>query len=148
MFIDERSAGRRPRRCSRHRRRCARQRGRGYVDYQVGIFNEMGDSQNTTDQNDQKATIGRVAFRIPMSVGLFSSVRRVASRADPSRRSVASAPAVKRNFALAGSRVRSEVMGARDGTTRRLGYYGLGAVRPTPDLELVGALGLLGSRPA
>ena len=33
--------------------------------------------------------------------------------------------------------VRSEIMGARDGTARRLGYYTLGTARPTPDVELV-----------
>jgi hypothetical protein len=34
--------------------------------------------------------------------------------------------------------LRSEVMGARDGLLRRLGYYGLGAFRPVSDIELVG----------
>src|SRR6059058_5090181 len=37
----------------------------GYLDYQIGLFNEIGDSQNNTYQNDQKATIGRVVLRIP-----------------------------------------------------------------------------------
>src|SRR5437762_5584259 len=32
----------------------------GYLDYQIGLFNEIGDSQNNTDQNEQKATIGHV----------------------------------------------------------------------------------------
>ena len=34
--------------------------------------------------------------------------------------------------------LRAEVMGARDGVLRRLGYYGARRRRPTPDVELVG----------
>ena len=33
--------------------------------------------------------------------------------------------------------LRAEAMGARDGLLRRFGWYGLGALRPTPHLQLV-----------
>ena len=42
----------------------------GSVDYQLGLFNEMGESQNAVDQNDQKAVLGRLAIRIPGTASL------------------------------------------------------------------------------
>ena len=106
------------------------------VDYQLGVFNEFGDTQNSTDQNDQKAAIGRVAFRIPA----FSALQLGASGGfeggalPQQRRERAGGEGQFRTRWLT---LRGEVMGARDGNFRRLGYYGLGAVRPTPDVELV-----------
>ena len=108
----------------------------GYVDYQLGVFNEFGDSQNSTDQNDQKATIGRVAFHFPILSELqLGASGGVQGGSNPQQRHErAGGEAQFRNRWLT---LRSEVMGARDGTLRRLGYYGLGAVRPARDVELV-----------
>jgi len=109
----------------------------GYVNYQIGLFNEMGDSQNQTDANDQKATIGRVVFRVPGLSALqlggsggFEGATRIADRRERA--------GGEAQFRTAWLTLRSEVMGARDGTIRRLGYYGLGAIRPASDIELVG----------
>jgi phosphate-selective porin O/P len=108
----------------------------GYVDYQLGVFNEFGDSQNNTDQNDQKATIGRVAFHFPILSALQLGVSGGAQGGPvpQQRHERAGGEAQLRNRWLT---VRSEVMGARDGTLRRLGYYGLGALRPMRDVEVV-----------
>jgi hypothetical protein len=109
----------------------------GYVDYQVGVFNEMGESQNNTDQNDQKATIGRIAARVPgfdaLQIGGSGGFE--GGPAVAQRRERAGGEAQFRTGLLT---LRSEVMGARDGGVRRLGYYGLAALRPAPDFELVG----------
>lgn len=117
----------------------AEARGRtigGFVDYQLGVFNEFGETQNSTDQNDQKAAIGRVAFHVPflpaLQVGASGGAE---GGAAPQRHERAGGEAQFRTSWLT---LRSEVMGARDGTFRRLGYYGLGAVRPRNDVELVG----------
>jgi hypothetical protein len=108
----------------------------GFVDYQLGIFNEMGESQNNTDQNDQKATIGRVAARLPGLPELQVGGSGGFEGGPPAQhRERAGGEAQFRNHWLT---IRSEVMGARDGTVRRLGYYGLAALRPADDLELVG----------
>jgi Phosphate-selective porin O and P len=108
----------------------------GFVDYQLGVFNEFGDTQNSTDQNDQKATIGRVAFHLPaLSALQFGASGGTEGGSVPQRHERAGGEAQFRNRWLT---LRSEVMGARDGTLRRLGYYGLGAVRPRSDVELVG----------
>ena len=108
----------------------------GYLDYQVGLYNEMGESQNNTDQNDQKATIGRVVLHVPtvpeLQFGASGGIEGGPLVAQRHER--AGGEAQYRNRWLT---VRSEIMGARDGTARRLGYYALGAARPTPDVELV-----------
>ena len=109
----------------------------GYVSYQVGVFNDMGDSQNNNDQNDQKATMGRVVLTIPglsaLQLGASGGFEGASAIADRRERAGGEG-----QFRTGWLTVRSEVMAARDGTTRRLGYYGLGAVRPTSDIELVG----------
>ena len=108
-----------------------------YVTYQIGLFNDMGDSQNQNDANDQKATIGRVIFRVPglsaLQVGGSGGFESANVIADRRERAGGEAQFRTRWLTL-----RSEVMGARDGAIRRLGYYGFGAVRPTSDVELVG----------
>lgn len=109
----------------------------GYVDYQLGVFNAMGESQNSTDQNDQKATIGRIAARVPgfEALQIGGSGGFEGGPSPTQHRERAGGEAQFRNRWLT---LRSEVMGARDGTTRRVGYYGLAAMRPSSDLELVG----------
>lgn len=111
----------------------------GYVDYQLGLYNEMGASQNNTDANDQKAAIGRVAFRVPFypALQLGGSGGFEGGPAPDQRRERAGGEVQYRINWLT---LRSEVMGAREGAARRLGYYGLAAVRPRQDVELVGRL--------
>ncbi|HEY2037108.1 MAG TPA: porin [Steroidobacteraceae bacterium] len=107
----------------------------GVVEYQLGLFNEMGESQNSTDQNDQKAAIGRIAFHVPrinqLQVGASGGFE---GGSFTQRRERAGGEAQFRGSWLT---LRSEVMGARDGAIRRLGYYGLAAARPRSDIELV-----------
>jgi hypothetical protein len=108
----------------------------GFVDYQIGVFNEFGDSQNSTDQNDQKATIGRVAIHVPFLSALeLGASGGTEGGSTQQRHERAGGEAQFRNNWLT---LRSEVMGARDASVRRLGYYGLGAIRPRSDVELVG----------
>jgi hypothetical protein len=40
------------------------------LDYQVGLFNDSGPRQNATDDNDQKAVLGRLVYRLPQTPGL------------------------------------------------------------------------------
>jgi hypothetical protein len=107
-----------------------------YFDYQVGVFNEVGESQNTVDPNDQKATVGRLALRIPgleaLRVGASGAVEGGPSPAQHRERAGG-----ELQWKRGGLTLRTEVMGARDGLVRRLGYYALAAERPTPNVELV-----------
>jgi hypothetical protein len=105
------------------------------LEYHVGLFNETGEGAGTTDPNDQKAFIGRVALHAPgltqLQVGGSGGFQ---GGQLLSRRERAGGEIQYRD-----SRVtfRAETMTARDGNLRRFGWYGLGAVRPTPQLQFV-----------
>ncbi len=104
-------------------------------EYHVGLFNETGDSQGTTDGNDQKAVIGRLVYH-PV---FFPRIEIGGSGA------FEGGPIVQRRerggteFQYRDPRwtLRGETMTARDGELRRFGWYGLGAFRPVPELQLV-----------
>ncbi|HKO14904.1 MAG TPA: porin [Gemmatimonadaceae bacterium] len=108
----------------------------GLVEYQGGLFNEMGASQNSTDQNDQKALIGRLSLRVPgiseLRVGGSGGFE---GGAAPGQRRERAGGEVQ--FARPWLTLRSEVMDARDGLVRRLGYYALAAVSVRPEVQLV-----------
>ena len=107
----------------------------GSVDYQLGLFNKMGESQNAVDQNDQKAVLGRLAIRIPGTASLQIGGSGGFEGGPPAQHRERAGAEVQ----LKRSRItlRSEVMTARDGLARKLGYYALGVVRPTPVVDIV-----------
>lgn len=108
---------------------------RNVVEYHAGVFNEAGDSQGTTDQNDQKAYIGRVAIHPPFlpgfqvgSSGAYEGGVQLAQR----RRF-----GTEMQYRTSIYTLRAETMRARDGDLRRFGWYGLGAVRPFEKVQFV-----------
>jgi len=104
------------------------------VEYHVGTFNETGEGAGTVDVNPQKAVVGRVAFH-PLPTVQFGGSGGFQGGPTKQRRERAGGEfQVKTNEIT----VRSEVMSARDGLLHRLGWYGLGAYRPTARLQLVG----------
>lgn len=104
------------------------------VEYHAGVFNETGESQGTTDPNDQKAVVARAvvhpfpAFQFGGS-GAFEGGPVVAQRRERAGGEV--------QYRTGSFTVRSEAMSARDGELRRFGYYGLAAIRPTDALQFV-----------
>ena len=107
-----------------------------YLDYQVGLFNELGESQNGLDVNDQKASVARLSLRIPGVGGLrFGGSGAVEGGPSPAQQRARAGGEAE--FRRAGLTLRTEVMSARDGLLRRLGYYALVAQRPGPNVELV-----------
>ncbi|MEW6206779.1 MAG: porin [Acidobacteriota bacterium] len=107
------------------------------VDYQLGLFNSSGEHQNDSDRNDQKALIGRVAFRPPFIKGLqvgASGAWGGGERPDRVRRDRAGGEVL---FDRNGFKFKSELMAITDGDTHRLGYYAHVGYRITPRLEPV-----------
>jgi hypothetical protein len=105
------------------------------VEYHAGVFNETGDSQGNTDSNPQKAVIGRVVLHPSFVPHLqFGGSGAYEGGAPTQHRERAGGEIQYKDPIFT---VRAEAIGARDGLLHRFGWYGLGAVRPTPRLQLV-----------
>jgi hypothetical protein len=106
------------------------------LEYHVGLFNETGESQGTTDANDQKAVVARAAYHPSFFPGFqIGGSGAFEGGPTPERRERAGGELQYRATRLT---LRGEAMTARDGELRRFGWYGLGAFRPIPSIQLVG----------
>ena len=108
----------------------------GSVEYHLGLFNELGESAGTTDLNPQKAVIGRIAIHpsfLPQFQ--FGGTGGYGGGTPVTRHERTGGEAEFRDH---GFTIRAEVMHARDGLLRRMGWYGLGAYRANPRLQFVG----------
>jgi hypothetical protein len=103
------------------------------VEYHVGVFNEMGDGAGTTDPNDQKAVVARVAIKPPWFPGFQFGGTGGYEGGPPVQHRERGAGEIL--YAVPRFMVRAEVMQARDGFLHRLGWYGLSAFRATPRLQ-------------
>lgn len=105
------------------------------VDYQLGVFNGSGESQNDLDKNDQKAVAGRLVARPSFLRGLQlggSGVWGNGQRADRPRRDRVGAEAL---FVRGPVTLKGEVMTGSDGPIHRRGYYGHVAYQFDPKLQ-------------
>ena len=106
-------------------------------NYQIGVFNGVGENQNAADGNQEKAVIGRFIVRPPFVKGLqlgvsgaWSNYDRVANP----RRDRFGGELLYSNKKV---KFKSEVMGAVDGDLHRLGFYSHLGYRITPKLEAI-----------
>ena len=104
------------------------------LEYHAGMYNEVGDSQGTTDPNDQKAVIGRLVYHIPViPVQLGASGGFEGGPATQEHQRFGT----EAQLLTSRVTVRGETMAARDGLLRRFGWYGLAAYRVQKELQLV-----------
>ena len=102
-------------------------------DYQFGIFNGVGESQNDVDRNDQKAFIGRIVFKPEFAKGLqIGTSGALGNGTGIQRRDRLGAELVydRRPF-----RFKSEFMSGVDGDTHRRGFYAHAGYRFLPKFE-------------
>jgi hypothetical protein len=106
------------------------------LEYHVGMFNEMGDDQgSTTDANDQKSVLARLSYHVPILPGLqLGGTGGYEPGPSTVHKTRAATEAQFRNSLVT---IRAETMDAHDGLLKRFGWYGLGALRPTKQLQLV-----------
>jgi hypothetical protein len=105
------------------------------LEYHVGMFNEMGDDQGTTDANTAKAVLARLAYHVPFLPGVqVGGTGGYEPGQLTQRKQRLATEAQYRNSLFT---LRAESMAARDGLLRRFGWYGLGALRPTREIQLV-----------
>lgn len=106
-------------------------------NYQIGVFNGVGETQNALDSNQGKALVGRFVVRPPFVKGLQLGISGAWSNFE--RLSNTRRDRLGGEFLYANKKVRikTEVMGAADGDFRRLGFYSHVGYRITPKLEAI-----------
>jgi len=109
----------------------------GRLDVAMGVFNGLGESQNDTDRNRQKAVAGRIGGRVPF----FSQLELGASGATTAFGGPDSLIRQRAgtDLKLVAGRilVKGEYMMGRDGTRRGEGWFGHVGFSPTPRLTLI-----------
>jgi hypothetical protein len=105
------------------------------LEYHVGVYNGIGDDMGTTDNNDQKAFIGRLVFH-PSFVPNFE-IGGTGAYEGGSALQHAERGGTEIQYKDQLVTLRGETMAARDGLLHRFGWYGLGALRPNNRIELV-----------
>ncbi len=106
-------------------------------EYYGGVFNGLGEGQNDTDRNDQKAYAARAVIK-PSAVKGFQvggSIARGAFTSDVATRR--ERQGVELQYTSARFGVKSEFMAGRDGLVSRQGYYGQVTVRPVKKAEFL-----------
>lgn len=107
------------------------------VDYQIGIFNGVDESQNGPDQNDQKAFVGRMVFRPSFIEGLqigASGAYGTAPRSPNPRRDRLGGELVYQRGRV---RIKSELMTGINGDVHARGFYGHFGYKIQPKVELI-----------
>jgi phosphate-selective porin len=107
------------------------------VEYAVGVFNGVGESQNDTDRNTAKAVVGRLVTRMPfvrqLSIGASGAVS-TKSAPDSLIHQRAGADA---KFVAGPLMLKGEYMSGRDGTRRGAGWYSHVGYSLTPTLNII-----------
>ncbi len=105
------------------------------AEYHIGMFNETGERQGTTDANPQKAVVGRLAFHVLQVPDVqFGGSGGFEGGPFIQRRERAGSEFQYRDTRFT---FRAETMSARDGPLHRFGWYTLAAYRPDGPLQLV-----------
>lgn len=107
------------------------------LDYQLGVFNGSGDTQNDLDRNDQKAVAGRLVYKPAVAPGLqlgASGVWGNGERAERPRRDRLGAELLYQRGPLT---LKGEYMTGKDGPIARAGYYAHFAWHFTPQWEAI-----------
>ncbi len=107
------------------------------VDYQVGLFNGSGESQNDVDKDNQKALIGRLVLRPPILKGLQIGGSGVWGNGSTPSRLRRDRLGTELLFVRGPFKFKSELMTGKDADFHRRGYYTLGAYKIKPQIEAV-----------
>lgn len=109
----------------------------GDLDYALGVFNGVGESQNDTDHDDAKAVVGRLVTRLSflpqLSIGGSGALStQTVADSEVRRRAGLEAKLVTGPLVL-----KSEYMTGRDGQRRGAGWYGHVGYSLTPRLTVI-----------
>jgi hypothetical protein len=107
------------------------------VEYSVGYFNGVGESQNDTDRNQAKAVVGRFATRMPFLRALSLGASGALSTMNAPDTVVRRRAGAEARLVAGPVLVKSEYMAGRDGTRRGAGWYAHLGYSPTTRLNLI-----------
>lgn len=107
------------------------------VEYAVGYFNGVGESQNDVDRNRAKAVVGRFATRIPFLHALSLGASGALSTTSEPDTIVRRRGGVEARLAAGPVLVKSEYMTGRDGARRGAGWYAHLGYSPMSHLNLI-----------
>lgn len=109
----------------------------GVVDYAIGVFNGVGESQNDTDRDGAKAVVGRLVARLPflsqLSIGGSGALSTQSTPDSVVRRR----GGVEARLVAGPLMLKSEYMAGRDGQRRGAGWYGHVGYSLTPRLAVI-----------
>lgn len=106
-------------------------------NYQIGLFNGVGENQNIPDTNQQKDVIGRFVVRPPIIKGLQIGVSGAWSNGNRTTNPGRDRLGGELLYANKKFKFKAEVMGGVDGDFHRLGYYTHFGYKITPKLEAI-----------
>lgn len=104
----------------------------GRYDYNFGVFNGSGESQNDVDREDRKAVVGRFGVRMPGGLRIGGSGAWGGTDNTASRRNRLGGELL---YLRGPVKLAAELMTGSDGPIDRRGYYLLGGYRFRPRLE-------------
>jgi hypothetical protein len=106
-------------------------------DYQLGVFNGTGETQNDVDTNDEKAFVGRFVFKPAaikgLSIGTSGAWAPRTGTANPRHHRLGFEAVYQRE----NLRLKSELMLGIDGDIHRRGYYAHAGYRFLPKVEAI-----------
>jgi phosphate-selective porin len=105
------------------------------VDYQIGVFNGTGETQNDVDTNDQKALVGRLVYKPAsvngLAIGTSAAWAPRSQTLNPQHHRLGFETVYQRDKV----RLKSELMLGIDGDVHRRGFYAHGGYRFTKKIE-------------
>jgi hypothetical protein len=107
------------------------------VDYAVGYFNGVGESQNDTDRNRAKAAVGRLVTRVPFLRTLWIGGSGALSTSNSPDSVIRRRAGAEARLVAGPVLVKTEYMTGRDGDRRGAGWYAHLGYSPTVRLNLI-----------
>jgi hypothetical protein len=107
------------------------------VDYALGVFNGVGESQNDVDRNAAKAVVGRIATRVPFARALWIGASGAVSTKNAPDSVIRQRAGAEARFVAGPLLLKSEYMAGRDGSRRGAGWYSHAGYWLTPRFNVI-----------
>lgn len=107
------------------------------VDYSIGYFNGVGESQNDVDRNRAKAVVARLVTRVPLLRALWIGGSGALSTSNAPDSAVRRRAGAEARLVAGPVLLKTEYMAGRDGNRRGAGWYAHLGYSPTMRFNLI-----------